>query len=1280
MSQRPANRPRRARSQFIAEKGGQVDPIDIQPSVSQKLLYSVIRESNPVTSIVAGYNNILTTRLNQVLGSHSVFGQADPFGRRSVYTIRATRYDIPKDVQSSYQASLTRQTLVTTIFAVVERHWIDAQGVPLTEKEQGEEFLLTNIPMMRGSIVDPIKSARERFEKGDDPLLPDGYFTLQGDVHYIVLYNKLKYDMPITFGGGDGEVKTSVICTTPDMSTVQIIINNTARYMMQCHTSILGSDVEKKTGAKGKYKMRFIRLYDYMAILLTTREKIDPLSNLPENYTYLDPDDDEITRMILSFVPEEHRAACIDILSLSAGHRPMLETIATVKSKIKLSDTSHDLERSMVEEIYPIIPYSNRRLKAHQLAYVASRHLLYMVGIHRPHDRDSPSIFRMDTPEIVITKLFADKLRAALEQMRGKNSENEATIMDLKPSAEVERLLQKPETPVQNLYKHISHSNLVNSLSKLKEDIVLGFNKGNFGGKNVRGPTKKFKAGVPTGEQKGIVARLETYSLSQAWSCLTKRGIMSSSKGKSIKVRSGHPGRVGYEDLFKSPDNEMIGLIMFLAATAYMSSWKDATPIILAIGTLPEESSRSHPHLILVNGIIKGYANGEELVRRLNILRQNDGPLSTFFDSMFFFDRSRQEVHILTDAGRLTRPLLTVEGRDLVIEKKKLWRADLQTLLREGALRYVDAYEAEYGSVIAQFPNYFRIRWNEIDQATEVLLTLKRERDAVLRGRAGEVTGVDIDRLLRTLQGYRIAYKKGVVPEVIQQVVTLPDLDYQISALERHIGRARVPLVNNYSEIDADAISGFSGGIIPFLNRNSGTKIAYGTHMNTQAVGTGSSNFVLGSTPILRLLNNGQRGLTETGMAPIVGTSVLPASQNVVVAISSGTAYGDYGGGGQEDAIQLNGDSVERGLLNYTVHKQLTYSAPAASGGVIRSSRPTGKDYTEDYNNLDLRGVVAKGSMVNEGDIIFSLEQQGVDGTWKRKNTKARPGERGIVTDVYYTANPLYIQVCLTEVRKPVPGTKFSSMHGNKGVVSEVTPGDQMPIDPKTGLSPDVIINPIGLPTRGTVGLTVEMVAGVASSLLGQRVNASGMDQDFRVEQVSNILEKAGLHPKGEFELLDRRTGKTFHSTVSMGIAQIQLIMKTIEESVNWTGRVDLHPWNMQPVKGKKRGGGIRMGVQELDTLIYHGAEEVRMSIYSRSSDGIIVPMCFTCGRVATASRQVGQYECTYCASTAPTSELHRARDIVKVQESGAWRHINQVLAMRGISVTHQLRRRETRE
>jgi DNA-directed RNA polymerase beta subunit len=1184
-----------------------------------------------------------------------------------------TGYTIPT-IDSSYQADKTGRTIKSDIKIRVVRSYRNADGTLIVEggvevKEYDQEGVLVSVPVLRGSKIDPIKSRLQRYEKGDDPLLPDGYFTIDGRKQYIVQYNKLKYDMPLTFLMGDG-VCTQVVCTTPDMSTVQIIVAHNAKNELLARTSILGSTVEEK-GKKGK--RRYIPLYEFMTILMTKRRIVEG------KVVYVEPSVQSITDIILSFVPDEHKDACRTILFLSEMTRDRTSILTSIKSSIRLNETIETIERKMKEEVYPAIPLSEEELKAKQFGYLASRHVLYLIGELKEHDRDAPGLFRMDSPEIVITKLIADKFRVAIDAIKTKG-EGETGIKDLRANADTLIAKAKGKISITELYKPLASLNIMNNLSGMRDDVITAFKKGNFGGKNIKRPQQTFKPGTTGVEQKGIVAALDTTSYSAAWSNMSKRGIPTSSKGKSIKVRSGHPGRVGYEDLLKSPDSHMIGLVVYFAMTCWESSWKDPTPVIDAIGRLaktknnllPQEKTKDAQDLILVAGIIQGYADGKKLVKQLNELRQNDGPLAKYFDSMFFYDNVRKEVQILTDAGRLTRPMLVVDGDQLVIDKKNLpWNSTLEELLSAGAMRFVDSYEPEFGAQAAQFPGYFRVRWDEIYQAEDAL---RKVRLALKQAKGEKLKTINVPHLIETLLGYRIAYKRGIRPEVRDVELGVAEANRQVILLEEHIARSRSLLRYDYCEIDADAILGFSSAIVPYINHTSGTKEAYAAHMSTQASGQAAPNFALSNAPLLRLLNNGQRGMSETGMASIMGLRTLPASQNVVMAILSGTAYGDYGGGVQEDAIQVAKSAVDRGLFNYTVHKRVAYSPSFTTSSAVRSSRPSGQDYSDKYANLDSRGVVIAGTEVKDGDVLYSVEIQLASGRWKRKDVLARPGENGIVTDVYFTRDPLYIQIRLSEVRKPTPGTKLSSMHANKGVIVEITEDAAMPYDPVTGLRPDVIVNPIGLPTRGTTGLTIEMITGMASALLGQRANACGMNQEVIVNEPGRVLEMCGFDPQGETTLVDARSGEKYRGTVSMGICQMQFINMTVEEIANWVGVVNRHPWSMQPVKSKKKGGGIRMGVTEGDGLAYHSMEAMRRSVYYLASDGIQVAVCKVCGRLATASQQVGHYQCTYCTNTLPPGEAHKARDIARVEMAGSWRHIQQVLIMRGIEVTHQLR------
>lgn len=1249
---------RRQPSKYATSVGGFENPLEIQLKRSQKLFYKVVENYGAVPSLVSGADALLDRDIYRILAANIIYGEKDRSGRRSRYEIIVDRIETPPDIKSAYELHKRGLTLSTYVYAYIQRTWVNSDGSKVTDEDgkvitqNGGTFLLVKIPIVSGSKADVTRNKRQIYETGDCPLAPGGVIMIKGMWKAITLYNKLKYDMALTYPLGSGEVVTTVTCTHPALSTVKITVShNESTYALYVHTSSLGMI---KTNLKNATPERYsIRAFDYMTVLMEKEVSVEVTNK-------------QIADHILKWIPEEYYDSAAEMLELSYGHSNKKAIIDMVRADTHIN-ISVDIEASMIDDIYPMLPMSEINSKVNQLGYVISRHLLYIIGAYKPHDRDSLSLFRMDSYEVVTTKVLADKIRVALDPMKTKG------IKDIESEATANYVYEH-NRPVYESYQGIESVSpvIANTLTKLSHDIETAFSNGSFGGKVIKRSHYTYGKNKEN-QQTGIIVPLNQDSLSQAWSEVTKCGVAANSQGKNYKVRSVNASHIGFLDLFKTPDDAMAGLVRNLAATAWISSWKDAVPIVKYIidnNLTHDEKETPNDVPIIVNGIIQGWGNGNKVVDVFT--EERKGKLREYRDSMFFYDKKRREVIILTDAGRMTRPLLVVKNRKLLIDEMNLWDADVETLLDRGALRYVDAYEIEYGSLIAQYPEYLKHRQSEINKAKEVLNRLITIRDKSTPGLP--IVGVDVEELIRSLIGYRVASRRGMVPMMKEKTLTYDRLISEIAQLEEFIRNAERVIDYNYSEIDPEVISGYSAGIIPFLNHNSGTKISYGAHLNTQAMGIAHTNFSLYNHSLLTTLNNGQRPLIETGMSAIIGTKVVPASQNVVMAVISGTAHGIFGGAGQEDAFQIKRSSAERGLLNYSVHIQIKYQEKQGVGGIVRVSRPTGTAYQDVHANLDTRGLVSRGVMVNEGDVVASLETKDELGRWIRTDIKAKPGEKGLVTDVFYSPSPLYFQICLTQIRKPNT-SKISTMYGNKGILGAIIDDKDMPYDPITGISPDVIINPIGIIPRGTIGLFVEMIVGAASAIRGQRTNASGMAQDFDVHDFEKVLIDAGLHPKGEYTLIDGRNGRQYRASIAMGLTQLQLLNITIEESSNFKGRVDRNPVNMMPIKGRSKGGSGRISEQDSDAILGRNATEILNAINGRASDGIVNAVCKMCGREANIGANYGVYECTYCANminTMVSGNISEARNIRKFTQSGSFRHMTHILNLRGIEVRYE--------
>ncbi len=1276
---KPAKTPSQTRSRkpsrYVtkAPPGGLVDPIEPQFKQTQRLYYNTIEQYNPIQSLVDGFDNFCDTRIDQILSAHTLVGKT-VMGWTSEYRLRKVSIRRANSFRSYFDAVLAGETIYASCQVVIERRWRRDQEYFTNHGEvvveRSEEFTFVKIPIMVGSKYDLVLNPAQKFEQGDNPALPRGYFYINGRKKQIILYHRLKYDMPLIYPHKSGQVSTSVTCTTPSLSTFQVVVTNLYPSLeLLCRTSKLTMDKDK----------HYLSLYNTLKIILDLvprREwirkfgKAKPWDPKENRMTY-DALDEILTDMILDYVPEQYRDSCRSLLELNHKETdPPLVVLNHTREALKIAGESRDLQEKIVEEVYPMIPMSMPMLKAEQLAYMGSMQVMYIAGHLLSQDRNSRSLNRENSPEVVMTKLLADKYRAAVDLLNAKIDDlPKDRSQQVAFEAELEFDPSRAFASMDAMRLQIS-----NGLS-LGDCLIKGFTKGNFGSKSTgqSGSYGQLIAKTGTAKQRGTVADLESLSLAQAYSALSKCGIPSSSKGKTQDVRSLHPSSVGYQDLYRSPDDEMIGLILFLTASCYISHYKEPGAIIEYLQSyIRETRSLSHPNVVFVNGIKQGYADGAVLIQQIHRDRLTNKTLHPYMDSMFLYDRHSEIVHIITDAGRLTRPLLVVQNRELVIDQiPNGWDMNPKELIMRGAIRLVDVYELEYGRPVAQEPGYFAMMMNQLSYLeraqTETLRALEAPGDYVTIPNIGDAINQAI--------AYRSTYRRGTrLTEVTPQTVSRHDAVLQARKLDDKIASLRRNTNYAYCEIDADAIYGYSTGLVPHANRNAATKIAYASHILTQAIGTGDKNHVLSTDPTIMTLNRGQRPLVDTQMSRIVGTNVLPASQNVKIAVLPGTDHGMFGGGTQEDAFQVKKEAIDRGLFSYTLHKQVVFQPSPSLNTKI--SKPTGSEYDQLlHSKLSSNGIIAKGSMVYPGTVLMSVIYHQAGSSPQRLNRKASPDLKGIVTDVYYTENPVYVKICISDNRKVMVGSKIATMHGNKGLIGSITPEADMPKDAKTGIAPDVIINPAGIGKRGTVGFTIEMNVGMAAALKGQRINACGMDQQFRADDVSYILSAAGLSPEGTAELIDPRTQQRYTCLTSVGMVQMQVLRQTMEENCNVKGSgLDKIMFNGQPVKGRRNGGGTRYGEQEMYGMRYHNAFHVSHSVYSHSSDATTIAICTACHMMVSPGIS-GSYACQSCGTRNRYNAVQdTGNTIVSATTAGSFAgHLANVLSARGMTILYRV-------
>ncbi|POW20966.1 hypothetical protein PSHT_02864, partial [Puccinia striiformis] len=268
-------------------------------------------------------------------------------------------------------------------------------------------------------------------------------------------------------------------------------------------------------------------------------------------------------------------------------------------------------------------------------------------------------------------------------------------------------------------------------------------------------------------------------------------------------------------------------------------------------------------------------------------------------------------------------------------------------------------------------------------------------------------------------------------------------------------------------------------------------------------------------------------------------------------------------------------------------------------------------------DKLDGDGVVHIGARLRSGDPLAAY----VDSTTgKTSFEKYKGDEEAYVEEVRMIGGDnakecKKIHFKLRVPRSPVIGDKFSSRHGQKGVCSQKWPSIDMPFS-ESGIQPDVIINPHAFPSRMTIGMFVESLAGKAGAMHGIAQDATPFRYTICI--LWRQLRAAGYNYHGNEPMYSGITGKEFEADIYIGLVYYQRLRHMVGDKwqVRTTGKVD--KLTRQPVKGRKRGGGIRFGEMERDALLAHGTSFLLQDRLMNCSDYSTAWICKRCGLLSS--------------------------------------------------------------
>lgn len=1087
--------------------------------------------------------------------------------------------------------------------------------------ERKENFEIGSIPVMLGSQLCHLHglSDEELLAKGECLSDPFGYFIIKSE-RIIITQSKLRVSAFLIYN--DAKMKCVVGMLTCPTEQGRMVVG------LQIHP---------------KYK--FLRVVLQFLLKNNNKEGI----SIFLIFKVLGIDVDKAIAMIKKYIPEAEHEKADYALQPSIAEFNSINAVTKEDYIEYIKQQRNHLERNDIVKIEQIVPDITKQLfcdlkkiedKVEHLAMYGARMVEIIMGTREIDDRDSWGSCQMETAGKLLTQLFKEIWAPIRNYLTNEVRKNEGI------------------RAFTNSFK----------ANQIKDNFVSAFGPNAWGSKN------SLRSGK---EGDNITESLKRDTPVAIYSQITKvTNSKASRQSSKEEIRMVHPSQLGYIDLFETPDGEGNGLIKNLTSTCYISLERD--PVIYQAMMRPEGPLGKYLYTtkmddinvpFLLNGKIQGWCYPKELIKKLKSMRKNGNEIQK--DVCVFYNDNNRCVEMFCDGGRPTRPLFVVdEDQQLVVKKKRLENADIPTLIREGCIEYIDAREQEYVTISERVEKFEQRNKkilnldNLLDQVEKLdkyipfiknlvnylyennpenkkLEKAKKRSDAI-----DEKTNKEKEKILQGLAiDIRTIIKDNPDFEIYNAY--LPDDNYDEifqNSKELEIEEISEIPFYDYCEIDPNAMFSPSVGIIPMTNKQAGPRTGFQSGMNKQALTQYHSNEATRFDASYKMLYYPTRALFQTDMQDDIGLNRMANGQTITVAI---LAHPDN----PEDGIVFKEEAVKYSCKFDMAKKSTTISIASSNNDYSEHfQKPELKPGTREgiFDALDDNGIPRLDAYIRQGDCIIGKirkynnnKDNPKAGTIDEIGEYAGVGEEGFVDRVLIVQNvkrDTVVKVKIRKNRKYIPGDKLASRYSQKGTVSKIVPARYLPRiadGPNKGLVPDIIINPYGLLSRMTMNKIIEIRSSKAAVIGGRFFNATTY-RNFRpeMEYIEKTLQEHGLNADCDenFILPD---GIPIQSKVFFGPCHYQALRHHVSDKIQMRAKQGVKPNTRQPVSGRSKEGGLKVGEMERDALISHGSSALLRERLMDVSDAYTLPICSTCGTIAVTDHRNKIYKCNLCREKA---------------------------------------------
>jgi len=792
----------------------------------------------------------------------------------------------------------------------------------------------------------------------------------------------------------------------------------------------------------------------------------------------------------------------------------------------------------------------NMEQKIYFLGYMTNKLLLASFEIIKQDDRDSYLNKRIDLTGTLLNNLYRNYFNKLVKDME-KQVIREINNGSWKSTDDYENIIN-----MTNIYKIIKSTTIENGLKR-------ALSTGDFGIKH----TNSNKVGVAQ-----VLNRLNyVSSLSHARRVSTP----TDKSGKLIPPRKLHNTCWGFLCPAETPEGQSVGVVKNLAYMTHITIYSNSLPLyeyilpnITKIDDIELTSKEMYEKVkVFINGAWVGITDEPQELYIMLKDKKYKGIINIY--TSIVFDYKMREIRVCNDSGRLTRPLLRVKDKKLLINNdviNKLNSTELiwdnlltSSKIEDSAIEYIDPEEQSW-SLVATKPKNIVAKSDNIHKFTHC-----------------EIHPSTIFGVLASCIPF---------PEHNQS----PRNTYQCAQGKQAMG----VYVTNYE--------------------NRMDKTAY------------VLNYPMRPLVDTRIMNMIQLNKIPSGIQVIVAIMTHTGyNQEDSLLINQGSIDRGmalvtvYHTEKDEDKQKINGDEEIRCKPDSTKTKGMkmgNYNKVNSKGVIPENTLVENRDV-----------IIAKVTPIkenrNDHTKVIKYEDQSkiyktVEETYIDKNFIDRNG------DGYNFA-----KVRLRTVRKPVIGDKFSSRHGQKGTVGNIIPECDMPFT-SNGVKPDIIINPHAIPSRMTIGQLKETVLGKVLVELGLFGDGTAFGE-FDVNDICSELIKLGYEAHGNELLYNGLTGEQHECSVFMGPVFYQRLKHMVNDKAHSRSIGPMVNLTRQPAEGRSRDGGLRFGEMERDCMVSHGASRFTRGRMYDASDKYSVYICKKCGLIASYNDKMHIHHCRTC-------------------------------------------------